>query len=109
MISFSLLVSLSLLQCPEIKVHNYNLQSKYADNSIEAYTTTMLLRLFVIHLPLGVMLLSLIVFSQVPTDVAAAVEAIDKELEENIITDDEIYPSDDTPFELSFDIILPFP
>jgi hypothetical protein len=55
------------------------------------------------------MLLSLIVFSQVPTDVAAAVETIDKELEENIMTDDEIYQSDDTPFELSFDIILPFP
>jgi hypothetical protein len=72
----------SLVQCPEIKVRHYNLQSKYTDNNVEVYTTTMQPKLFVIHLlPVGVMILSLIIFSQILT--AAAAEQTDIELKED--------------------------
>ncbi len=110
------------------------------------YTTTMQLKLFIIDLPIGAMIVSLILLSQLLT---AAAELIDIEPKDNDIkqqsdssktkpakenntvkqaeeeqesngdtrergieqniTIDDIHSSDDIPFELPFDNILPFP
>jgi hypothetical protein len=110
----------------------------------------MQLKLFVIHLPVGVMIVTLILFSQVFTALASlsSSDQADKELKdedikqelvsgdtnlnedntekqeevvqesngdarerglEQNITIDDIHSSDDIPFELPFDNIIPFP
>ena len=108
----------------------------------------MQLKLFVIHIPIGLIIMSLLLFNQVLIEAAAAEQtdldlkgkAIKQELgssetkhtkenntikqaEENEqsngdtrgrvieqnITINDIYPSDDIPFDLPFDNIIPFP
>jgi hypothetical protein len=89
-ICLSLYRYFSLVECPEMKVLHYDVQTKYTDNNIEVYTTIMQPKPFVIHLFVGVMILSLIFFNQVltllstPTTVAAA-ELIDIELKDKDI------------------------
>jgi hypothetical protein len=84
----------SLVECPEIKVLHYDIQSKYTDNNIEVCTTLMQPKPFVIYLLVGVMILNLIFFNQVPTSLstttitttaAAAAELIDIELKDKDI------------------------
>ena len=108
----------------------------------------MRLKLFVIHIPIGLIIMSLLLFNQVLIKAATAEQAdLDvkdkaikqelgssetkhtkenntvKQAEENQesngdtrgrvieqnITINDIYPSDDVPFELPFDNIIPFP
>jgi hypothetical protein len=89
-ICLSLYRYFSLVECPEINVLHYDVQSKYIDNNIEVYTTIMQPKPFVIHLFVGVMILSLIFFNQVLTllstpTTAAAAELIDIELKDKDI------------------------
>jgi hypothetical protein len=108
----------------------------------------MQLKLFVIHIPVGLMIMSLLLFNQVLIQAAAAeqtdIDLKDKALKQELgssetkrtkenntvkqaeenreinedtsgrgieqnITIDDIYSSNDIPFELPFDNIIPFP